>query len=326
MNLDFSVIKNQKNLLAFSAGIDSSALFFLLLEQNIPFDIAIVNYNQREQSKEEVSYAKELAIKYSKNIYLKDVTLDANSNFEKNARDIRYAFFEEIINEYSYENLITAHQLNDKLEWFMMQITKGAGLVELIGFNVFEHKENYKIYKPLLQITKEELQNYLKQNDLKYFIDNSNFDEKYKRNFFRHNFSDKLLEEFKEGIKKSFDYLQKDLNSLNIQDSPKKKIKELEIFVNQKDDNLNIRTIDLSLKRRGILLTNAQRNEILKQKEITISNKINISMNENNIWITPMLNITMDKKFKELCRVNKIPKNIRAYIFSENIDLKELMF
>ena len=326
MNLDFSVIKNQKNLLAFSAGIDSSALFFLLLEQNIPFDIAIVDYNQREQSKEEVSYAKELAIKYSKNIYLKDVTLDANSNFEKNARDIRYAFFEEIINEHSYENLITAHQLNDKLEWFMMQITKGAGLVELIGFNVFEHKENYKIYKPLLQITKEELQKYLKQNDLKYFIDNSNFDEKYKRNFFRHNFSDKLLEEFKEGIKKSFDYLQKDLNSLNIQDRPKKKIKELEIFVNQKDDNLNIRTIDLSLKRRGILLTNAQRNEILKQKEITISNKINISMDENNIWITPMLNITMDKKFKELCRVNKIPKNIRAYIFSENIDLKELMF
>ena len=326
MNLDFSVIKNQKNLLAFSAGIDSSALFFLLLEQNIPFDIAIVNYNQREQSKEEVSYAKELAIKYSKNIYLKDVTLDANSNFEKNARDIRYSFFEEIINKHSYENLITAHQLNDKLEWFMMQITKGAGLVELIGFNDFEHKENYKIYKPLLQITKEELQKYLKQNDLKYFIDNSNFDEKYKRNFFRHNFSDKLLEEFKEGIKKSFDYLQKDLNSLNIQDSPKQKIKELEIFVNQKDDNLNIRTIDLSLKRRGILLTNAQRNEILKQKEITISNKINISMNENNIWITPMLNITMDKKFKELCRVNKIPKNIRAYIFSENIDLKELMF
>ena len=326
MNLDFSAVKNQKNLLAFSAGIDSSALFFLLLEQNIPFDIAIVDYNQREQSKEEVSYAKELAIKYSKNIYLKDVTLDANSNFEKNARDIRYAFFEEIINEYSYENLITAHQLNDKLEWFMMQITKGAGLVELIGFNVFEHKENYKIYKPLLQITKEELQKYLKQNDLKYFIDNSNFDEKYKRNFFRHNFSDKLLEEFKEGIKKSFDYLQKDLNSLNIQDSPKQKIKELEIFVNQKDDNLNIRTIDLSLKRRGILLTNAQRNEILKQKEITISNKINISMDENNIWITPMLNITMDKKFKELCRVNKIPKNIRAYIFSENIDLKELMF
>ena len=66
MNLDFSVIKNQKNLLAFSAGVDSVALFFLLLEQNISFDIAIVDYNLRAQSKDEISYAKELAFKYNK--------------------------------------------------------------------------------------------------------------------------------------------------------------------------------------------------------------------------------------------------------------------
>ena len=45
----------------------------------------------------------------------------------------------------------------------MMQLSKGAGLVELIGFNEFEQKENYKIYKPLLNITKDELENYLKQ-------------------------------------------------------------------------------------------------------------------------------------------------------------------
>ena len=325
MNLDFSAIKNQKNLLAFSAGVDSTALFFLLLEQNIPFDIAIVDYNLREQSKEEISYAKELANKYSKNIYIKNIEILNHSNFEKNARDIRYAFFKEIIHEHSYENLITAHQLNDKLEWFMMQLSKGAGLIELIGFNEFEQKETYKIYKPLLNITKDDLEIYLQKNNLKYFIDESNFNEKYKRNFFRHNFSDKLLEEFKEGISKSFEYLQNDLNSMNIQYKAIKKIEELEIFLNQHDDNLNIRTIDLSLKKRGILLSNAQRNEILKQKEITISNKINISIYENNIWIAPMLKIIMDKKFKELCRINKIPKNIRAYIFSQNINLNELM-
>jgi tRNA(Ile)-lysidine synthase len=325
MNLDFSAIKNQKNLLAFSAGVDSTALFFLLLEQNIPFDIAIVDYNLREQSKEEISYAKELANKYSKNIYIKNIEILNHSNFEKNARDIRYAFFKEIIHEHSYENLITAHQLNDKLEWFMMQLSKGAGLIELIGFNEFEQKETYKIYKPLLNITKDDLEIYLQKNNLKYFIDESNFNEKYKRNFFRHNFSDKLLEEFKEGISKSFEYLQNDLNSMNIQYKAIKKIEELEIFLNQHDDNLNIRTIDLSLKKRGILLSNAQRNEILKQKEITISNKINISIYENNIWIAPMLKIIMDKKFKELCRINKIPKNIRAYIFSLDINLKDLM-
>ncbi|CAM3870058.1 tRNA lysidine(34) synthetase TilS [Arcobacter cloacae] len=326
MNLDFSAIRNQKNLLAFSAGVDSTALFFLLLKQNISFDIAIVDYNLRIQSKDEISYAKELAIKYNKKIFIKNVKLENNSNFEKTARDIRYKFFEEIILENLYENLITAHQLNDKLEWFMMQLSKGAGLVELIGFNEFEQKENYKIYKPLLNITKDELEIYLKENTHKYFIDNSNFDEKYKRNYFRHNFANKFLEEFSNGVKKSFEYLQNDLNSLNIQINPIKKIEELEIFANQKDDNLNIRTIDLSLKKRGFLLSSSQRDEILKQKEITICHKINISIKEDYIWIVPSSTTTMDKKFKEKCRLLKIPQNIRAYLFLKNIDLKELVF
>ena len=325
MNLDFSAIKNQKNLLAFSAGVDSVALFFLLLEQNISFDIAIVDYNLRAQSKDEISYANELALKYNKSIFIKDVKLENHSNFEKIARDIRYSFFEEIISNEKYENLITAHQLNDKLEWFLMQLSKGAGLIELIGFNEFEQKENYKIYKPLLNITKDELENYLKINNHKYFIDESNFDEKYKRNFFRHNFSNPFLENFSSGVKKSFEYLQNDLNSLNIQYKPIKQIEDLEIFLNQNDDNLNIRTIDLSLKRRGILLSSAQRNEILKQKEITISHKINISILEDYIWIAPNCSEIMDKKFKELYRTNSIPRNMRSYIFKENIDLKDLI-
>jgi tRNA(Ile)-lysidine synthase len=326
MNLDFSVVKNQKNLLAFSAGVDSTALFFLLLEQNISFDIAIVNYNIRTQSKEEISYAKELAIKYNKEIFIFDTSIENSSNFEKKARDIRYAFFEEIINKNSYKNLITAHQLNDKLEWFMMQLSKGAGLIELIGFNEFEQKDTYKIYKPLLNITKNELEIYLQKNNLKYFVDESNFDEKYKRNFFRHNFSNKFLEKFSSGVKKSFEYLQNDLNSMNIQYEAIKKIDELEIFLNQNDDNLNIRTIDLSIKKRGILLSNAQRNEIIKQKELTISHKINISICKDYIWIAPINNGVMDKKFKDMCRINNIPRNIRAYISYKRIDLKELMF
>ncbi|WP_323659192.1 tRNA lysidine(34) synthetase TilS [Aliarcobacter butzleri] len=326
MNLNFSAIKESKNLLAFSAGVDSSALFFLLLKQNIPFDIAIVNYNVRVQSKNEVNYAKELALKYNKQIFIKEVKLETTSNFEKMARDIRYKFFEEIIDENSYEILITAHQLNDKLEWFLMQLAKGAGLIELIGFNEFEQKENYKIYKPLLDITKKELENFLKQENIKYFIDNSNFDEKYKRNYFRHNFSDKLLNDYSNGIKKSFKYLQDDINSLNIEIKPIKNFNELEIYKNQKDNNLNIRIIDNSLKKRGFLLSSAQRKEILKQKEITISHQINISIKEDFIWICPNVSSIMDKKFKEICRINKIPKNVRNYIYYKKIDIKELVF
>lgn len=252
MNLDFSAIKESKNLLAFSAGVDSCALYHLLLQKNIPFDIAIVNYNLREQSKEELAYTKELAQKHNKQIFIKDVQLDNFSNFEKKARDIRYSFFENLISTHKYEVLITAHQLNDKLEWFMMQLSKGAGLVELLGFNTWEEKQNYRIFKPMLDITKEELLDYLEASQIKYFVDESNYDEKYKRNYFRHNFSDKFLENFKNGVKNSFDYLQKDLNSLDISQEALFKQDEFEVYANRNDDNINIRIIDLNLKKKRL--------------------------------------------------------------------------
>lgn len=195
MNLDFSKITNTKNILAFSAGVDSSALFFLLLNAKIPFDIVIVNYNVRDQSKHEVQYAKDLAKKYNKQIFIKNVVLQSSSNFEKTARDIRYSFFEDIIEKESYDILITAHQLNDLFEWFLMQLSKGSGLVELLGMQAFEKKEKYTIFRPLLSVTKEELEDFLKQNSIKYFIDSSNTDEKYKRNYFRKKFSNQFLYE-----------------------------------------------------------------------------------------------------------------------------------
>ncbi|HAC70801.1 MAG TPA: tRNA lysidine(34) synthetase TilS, partial [Arcobacter skirrowii] len=207
MNLDFSEIKSSKNLLAFSAGVDSTALFFLLLNSNIPFDIAIVDYNIREQSKEEVAHAKNLAKKFNKKIYKKDIFLENLSNFEKQARDARYNFFEEIIKKNSYDFLITAHQLNDKFEWFLMQLSKGAGLIELLGMSEIEDKEFYKIYRPLLNFSKDELISYLENKNIKYFVDESNIDEKYKRNYFRNSFSNSFLKEFKEGVKSSFNFL-----------------------------------------------------------------------------------------------------------------------
>ncbi|QKF74208.1 tRNA(Ile)-lysidine synthetase [Aliarcobacter faecis] len=321
MNLDFHKITNTKNLLAFSAGVDSTALFFLLLNSKTPFDIAIVNYNTREQSKEEVEYAKFLAQKYNKKIFIKDVKLETNSNFEKTARDIRYSFFEELIKDNSYEILITAHQLNDLFEWFLMQLSRGAGLVELLGMNEFEKKNEYSIFRPLLNISKDKLENFLKENHIKYFVDSSNCDEKYRRNYFRKHFSNNFLNEFKQGVTKSFEFLNNDLNSLNIKTEPIKKFEELEIFKNLQDDNLNLRVIDKSLKKRGFLLSNKERNEILKQKELTISHKINISITENYIFIAPKIEVIMSKEFKEFCRIKKIPQNIRAYIFSKNIPL-----
>lgn len=306
-------IKTKKNLLAFSAGIDSTALFFMLIEKKIPFDIAIVDYNQRLQSKDEVIYATQLAHKYEKKCFVSSYPLSRKFN-EKDARDYRYYFFDEIIKTDHYETLLTAHQLNDKLEWFLMQLTKGAGVTELVGMQEITYKSNYQIIKPLLSYSKKELKKYLDDTNRKYFIDESNYDEKYKRNYFRHNFSDALLDQYKDGISNSFKYLENDNKSL-LSNTSEKKIEELTIFEFNGDLNIGLRLIDIDLKKRGIIISNATREEIKKMKVLVISHKISLSIEENKIYIAPYINLKMDKKFKEKCRVNNIPKNIRAYIF-----------
>ena len=113
-------LKGKKNLLAFSGGADSTALFFLLLKHNIKFDIAIVDYGIRKQSKEEVSYAKEISSSNSLTCYVYNAP-KIKQNFEAKAREIRYGFFEELIEKYKYENLLTAHHLGDRFEWMLMK-------------------------------------------------------------------------------------------------------------------------------------------------------------------------------------------------------------
>src|SRR3989338_1544035 len=145
-------IKDKKNLLAFSGGADSTALFFLLLKHNIPFDIAIVNYGVREQSKEEVAYAQELAKTHNLKCHIFNAP-KIEQNFEAAAREIRYNFFEELILKYKYENLLTAHHL-DKKELLAylhadekIYFEDESNLDEDIKRNAFRH--NYSL--PLLE-------------------------------------------------------------------------------------------------------------------------------------------------------------------------------
>ena len=204
-----------------------------------------------------------------------------------------------------------------------MQFTKGAGLIELNGLEEISHLKNYTLIRPLLNYSKDDLLKYLNNSNIKYFVDKSNFEDKYKRNYFRNNFSNQLLDEYKEGIKKSFLYLKNDIKSLNINNKPIISIGELEVFKAHKDNNKNIRLIDKSLKQRGYIISANQRNEILKQKEIVIG-EFSISIVDTYIWISPHSNQTMDKKFKDLCRVNKIPKKNRAYLKEINLDVVEI--
>jgi tRNA(Ile)-lysidine synthase len=306
-------LKKGKNLLAFSAGSDSSALFFILKSLSIEFDIALVNYQTREQSFKEEEYAKTLAKNFNKKCYIFTCKLKSN-NFEHNARITRYKFFQDIITKHSYDNLLTAHHLNDKFEWFLMQLSKGAGAVELSGMNEIEENSNYKTIRPLLAIEKNEILKFLHVNKIKHFLDSSNDEEKYFRNRIRKEFASSFCKQFSSGIKKSFNYLEKDKERL----LPKiiEQNKQLYILKRDEDDLINIRGIDKVVKKLGVLLSSAMRDEILRTKDCIVSSKIAISFNENKIYICPLVKIKMDKKFKEKCRLEKIPTKIRPYLYS----------
>ena len=324
LSIDVSTLQNKKNLLAFSAGIDSSALFFLLIENKIKFDIAIVDYNIREQSKEELKHAKALARKYKLFCHYSQAP-KFDSNFEKKARDFRYEFFDSLVTIEGYDNILTAHQLNDCLEWLLMRLTKGAGISELLGVEAISKRKNYTLIRPLLSYSKEELLIYLNKHKHPYFIDESNSDEKYERNAFRKQYANALISEYKDGIKRSFDYLRKDKE--NLENSFETLVQEKKLHIIKLHTyNAKAKATDLALKSLGYLLSAAQRKEVEKEESLVIGGEWAVELEGDLLYIAPYLNVDMPKKFKEVCRVVKIPSKIRPYIFKEDLNPKLLTF
>ena len=99
-----------------------------------------------------------------------------------------------------------------------MQMTKGAGLSELLGMREISQKtmqkngRYYRIIRPLLGYAKPDLLDYLDKRHITYFVDESNDDDRFRRNYFRKAYANGLIDDFKEGIRRSFEYLQEDIN------------------------------------------------------------------------------------------------------------------
>lgn len=314
-NPSLDTLKNRKNLLAFSAGVDSTALFFLLLKNKIKFDIAIVNYNVRKQSQEEMQYAQELASIHNLSIH----TLNApkiDKNFEAKAREIRYDFFEKLIKTHHYENLITAHHLGDRFEWMLMQFCKGAGCAEIAGMQIVQKREAYTLVRPLLKLDKKELFAYLHANNIKYFQDESNLDEDIKRNSFRHSYASPLLERYLEGIKKSFDYLDEDRAAL-VQEVQIETIKDFAYFKKLKSKRADIFIIDKYLKSKSYMLSASEREMLKRDETAIVGRKFLVNQEKDFIFIVPYSqeNFQMPKEFKEACRILKIHPKLRPYLY-----------
>ena len=309
-------LKESKNLLAFSAGVDSTALFFLLLDADINFDIAIINYNLRKEAKEEVAYAKDLASRYNKKIYIANAP-QFRRNFEANARNFRYNFFREIIEENSYTALLTAHQLNDRLEWLLMRLSQGSGIEGLSGMDFIEQREGFKLIRPLLNLSKEELTKYLNSNSIKYFIDSSNFEQHYLRNRFRP-IATELLKESKEGYLKSFAILQEEKRLLQQNFRLCFKEKALRVYY-IKEDSYFPYALSHGLKELGYLLSGKERQKL--QNSMVVGREWAVEYQAPYLFIAPYIQTTIPKKQREIYRRRKIPPKIRGYIYQESITL-----
>ncbi|MBS4235673.1 tRNA lysidine(34) synthetase TilS [Campylobacter vulpis] len=306
-------LRGRKNLLAFSYGSDSTALFYLLERENIAFDMALINYKMRISSDVEEKEARNLAKEFHKQIFTQTAP-QFKGNFEKNARDFRYAFFEKICLEKDYENVIVAHQLNDQFEWFLMQLSKGAGVMELLGMNAFEKRANYTLIRPLLNVSKEQILTFLKENKIRYFDDESNEDESFKRNFIRKHFSDEFLRYFSKGVQKSFSFLRKDLKNWG----------EIEEFKGILICVKNASLIAKACKKLGVLMSEKQRKECLKS-DCVISGKIGVVYRGNLAFIFPYESCEkLPKSFKEKCRKLRIPKLLRPFCFNHQVELETL--
>lgn len=312
-------LKSGQNLLAFSHGVDSTALFYLLDEAGVKFDLAIVDYNVRAQSKDEITSARQLALKFNKQIYVKSVCLGA-SNFEHEARAARYEFFGQICRERGYENLILAHQFDDKFEWFLMQLGRGAGLSELLGMQELEAREDYAVIRPLLGVRKCELERFLRERNLKYFTDETNLTDRFKRGFIRAKFSEPFLNEYFGGVKKSFEFLAAD--ALNL--APEIFNPAAKIYLVKRGAN-ELRGVDQACKRLGLVPSSSQRNECARCLEngadCVLGGKVAVGVGVNFILVTPYIKAAMEKKFKEACRRLAVPPINRGFLFASGADL-----
>lgn len=312
--LHLDLLKKGKVLLAFSGGVDSTALFHLLLEHNITFDIAHVNYHTRETSDREEQSAQSLAAQHNLICYTHSCRL-GGTNFEHRAREERYRFFGYLMKKHSYTYLLTAHQLNDRLEWLMMQMCRGSGLPEMLGIRSRDVRDDIEILRPLLEWDRDSIEAYLEHHHISHHIDESNADERYTRNFFRHRYSAPMMREYKDAIRRSFRYLEEDNEAL-IDPIEFTTVDELAYCKNPIHIRSLVVGIDAFFKQRGHLLTQHDKNALKKGGEHIIARRFVVSIERDITLIVPYEhNIVMDKGFREECRRLKIASKLRGYLY-----------
>jgi len=164
----------------------------------LDFSIAHCNFQLRgaESSRDEI-FVQDLAQHYGKQVFVKrfeteKYALENKLSTQEAARDLRYAWFDELTPATGTGTVLTAQHLDDNIETLLMNLFKGTGIKGIRGML----PKQGKIARPLLFAAKEEIRQFALENNLHWVEDSSNLTDKYTRNFIRHRIIPVILERY----------------------------------------------------------------------------------------------------------------------------------
>ena len=202
---NFPFINSQKLLLAVSGGIDSMILADLFLKAKLNFAIVHCNFKLRgaasdldQQFVRDYCFQNGIAFfttSFDTVAFAKDFKLST----QLAARKLRYDYFYEILEEENFEFIATAHHLDDSIETFFINLSRGTGIDGLTGIPL----QNDKVIRPLLSFSRKDIENFATENNVIWREDASNATDYYLRNKIRHHLAP-LLGEINPSFSASF--------------------------------------------------------------------------------------------------------------------------
>lgn len=220
-------------LIAISGGLDSVVLATLMKKSNYDIALAHCNFHLREEeSNRDEAFVRNWAKENNVQLFVKEFDTyqymkDNKLSLEMAARDLRYEWFNSLMQENNFTYLATAHHLDDSIETFFINLLRGTGIAGLHGIQV----KNDKIVRPLLFATREEITEYANNNNLSHVEDSTNAETKFTRNKIRHKLFPILKEitpNFESALKKDIEYL-KDTEAIFLKEIEKAKQEIIEI-------------------------------------------------------------------------------------------------
>ncbi len=214
--LDKHYNEDEKIILACSTWPDSMFLLYKILETKYKKNLVVCYFNHklRKEADDEEKWIEDLWKKLWFKVEIADCEIKnirdkfyPNKWLEEVARDKRYAFLNAILNIYDANTIITGHHLDDKIETFFFNLVRWTKLTWLINMK----EKSWSILRPLIELEKNNILNYLNENWLEYKTDNSNYDTKLSRNKLRHDIIpqfEKINSNYKSNINNLSRYLE----------------------------------------------------------------------------------------------------------------------